>query len=69
MKAVTEKEMREVGRNQKKPLKFLREASVLRISSSTPGRIRTLNLLIRSQTLYPVELRAQVLHIFLTHQR
>ena len=24
----------------------------------TPGRIRTLNLLIRSQTLYPVELRA-----------
>ena len=27
---------------------------------STPGRIRTLNLLIRSQTLYPVELRAQL---------
>ena len=26
----------------------------------TPGRIRTPNLLIRSQTLYPIELRAQV---------
>lgn len=27
---------------------------------STPGRIRTLSLLIRSQTLYPVELRAHL---------
>tara|TARA_Y100000590_G_scaffold76356_1_gene84489 strand:- start:32 stop:271 length:240 start_codon:yes stop_codon:yes gene_type:complete len=28
------------------------------LSRSTPGRIRTPNLLVRSQTLYPVELRA-----------
>ena len=29
----------------------------IRIFISTPGRNRTLNLLIRSQTLYPIELR------------
>lgn len=29
-------------------------------NSCTPGRSRTLNLLIRSQTLYPVELRVQI---------
>ena len=31
----------------------------LKIKRSTPGRIRTLNPLIRSQMLYPVELRAR----------
>jgi hypothetical protein len=31
-----------------------------RAFSSTRGRIRTLNLLIRSQVLYPVELRTQI---------
>ena len=28
------------------------------------GRIRTLNLLIRSQVLYPVELRSQIVAIY-----
>ena len=28
---------------------------------STPGRTRTLNLLVRSQTLYPIELRAHII--------
>ena len=31
---------------------------------STPGRIRTPNLLVRSQTLYPIELRAHKLILF-----
>ncbi len=31
-----------------------------------PGRTRTLNLLIRSQTLYPIELRALIIRTYET---
>ncbi len=37
--------------------------------SSTPGEIRTPDLLIRSQTLYPAELRAHRLMCFLLYQK
>ena len=36
----------------------MKKASIWRLFWCTPGRIRTPNLLVRSQTLYPVELRA-----------
>ena len=43
------------------PLRHPRDLSILRhgfLRSGAPGRIRTHDLLIRSQTLYPAELRA-----------
>ena len=38
---------------------FLEKATAIEVSQSTPGRIRTCDLLIRSQLLYPAELRGQ----------
>ena len=35
------------------------------VSFSTPGRIRTSNLMVRSQALYPIELRVLVSVVFL----
>ena len=39
------------------PLNYTRE-SIYKFQYGAPGRSRTHNLLIRSQTLYPIELRA-----------
>ena len=39
---------------------FLEKLTRWKISQSTPGRIRTCDLLIRSQLLYPAELRGHI---------
>ena len=39
---------------------FLEKLTIWKISQSTPGRIRTCDLLIRSQLLYPAELRGHI---------
>ena len=36
-----------------------------RFKDGAPGRIRTYNLLIRSQMLYPIELRVHLMYIFI----
>ena len=41
------------------PNQVLYQAELLPVFIGAPGRSRTHNLLIRSQTLYPIELRAQ----------
>lgn len=45
----------------KKP--HLLKGAVLLIKNGDPDRIRTCGLLIRSQTLYPAELRSQFINI------
>ena len=47
------------GRKTKKPISHVETGSlIINLSVSTPMRIRTSNLLIRSQMLYPIELWA-----------
>ncbi|GEM_PF-4978543 len=61
MKIFHTEEAEDGANTNKKPRLSLNKRGFWNVSSSTPGKIRTPNLLIRSQTLYPVELRA---HIF-----
>ena len=60
MKIFHTEEAEDGANTNKKPRLSLNKRGFWSVLSSTPGKIRTPNLLIRSQTLYPVELRAQV---------
>ncbi len=52
--------LRMAPKRQKVPWRRTPKPLVAYGLSSTPGETRTPNLLIRSQTLYPIELRAHV---------
>ena len=45
---------------------YKQKPSMMRALVGTPDRIRTYNLLIRSEVLYPVEPRVQILIVLLT---